>query len=627
MVEIQPNVRAYLAQTFSVLLVLFHAYTCIFGLFEPLVQRPVHLLLLLVIVYLLYPLKGRFGTFLDLLFIFLAVAPILHLIISYDQITERAGDITPMEVILGVMLIFSIAEGCRRVIGVILTVIAAIALAYNIWGNFLPLPGVTFRHISFARIIATQYLSTEGIWTAPLAVSATYVVPFLLFANVLDATESRAFLMKVALKLFGKLRGGPAKVAVVSSGLFGMISGSAIANVVTTGMITIPLMKKVGFRPSMAGGLEACASTGGQLAPPIMGAAAFIIAEFLGLSYLKVLIAAATPAFLYYFTLYLYISFLTQNKARPYKLDNADLETISITMGELIKRLILVFGPLIYLIYSMIGDTVQRAAIKGVGALFAATFVTGNFSTILGKPIEISVTTAKNATVIAMATALGGVIIGVITSTGINFKIANLMIQASAGNIFILLALAMITSIIFGMGLTTTAAYILVALLVVPVVVDTGIAPMAAHLFCFYFAILSSITPPVAIASFAAAPIAGVSAMAVGWQGFRILICLLPIPFGFIYYPALLFVEGTTFLTYAMALITNAAAIYYILGAITGYFLFRRLTVIERTLLFLISVSIMLTIVPFLFKLFAISCVLLLYLFLWYKRMMVQRQG
>lgn len=600
----------------SVFLVGFHVYTSLFGLLEAVLQRGLHLAVVLCLLFLSKPCKRKgIGPFVDAALIAMSVSAVLYTFLQYDEIVSRGGRFTTLEVVLGSLLIVALAEGSRRVLGPSLTVIAAAAMAYNIFGSSISLFGLGFRQMSFSRIIYNQVFTTEGIYSSPLGSVATFVVTFLLFAEILDATGARAFLMDFALMTFGKKRGGAAKVAVVSSGLFGMVSGSSVANVVSTGVITIPLMKKSGFPAKLAGAVEACASTGGMLAPPIMGAAAFVMAEVLGVSYLEVLKAAIVPALLYYAAIYLVIEFKTQDGKNSYTVDENDLGIRDFDKKQLFVKLLTVILPIGVMIYLMNRLSVQKAVMIAILVMLIVAVLTGN-SEGLKHPVKICQGTAKHVISVAMATALGGVVVGVINFTGLGFKISNLLITLSGGSLLMLCIMSMCASIVFGMGLPPTACYILIALLVAPVMVDQGVLPMAAHLFAFYFGILSNITPPVAVASFAAAPIAESPPMAVGWQGFIIMLDLLLVPYGFVYYPALLLGEGTTLAAFLEGFLTISYAIILGASCIAGYLFRNRLSAPERVLITAVALAVFSPQVPFLINTAFFAAVMAFY---WFK--------
>lgn len=590
--------RERISVILSVILVIFHVYTALFGMLESVQQRSFCLTLILCMIFLTRPSKIKgVGQLLDLAFIAMSIGATAHIFLDWNGIITRGGRYTTMEVVLAALFIVALVEASRRCLGMGLTTISIIALAYNIWGNGIPFWNLGFRKIAFSRIAYNLVYTTEGVYSVPFGSVATFVIVFLLFAELMDATGAREFLMDFALMVFGKKRGGAAKVAVISSGLFGMVSGSSVANVVSTGVITIPLMKRSGFKAHIAGAIEACASTGGMLAPPIMGATAFVMAEVLGVSYLEVIKAAAIPAILYYAAIYLYIEFKTQDGQSSYTVNEEDLGIKDVDKGSLFKRLMIVFVPIVFLVVFMNRWSVQKAVMAAAALMIVLAVLFKSYDG-LKHPVNICKNTAKHAQSVAMATALGGVVVGVINFTSLGFKISNMLITISGDSLLLLCVLAMLASIVFGMGLPPTACYIMVAMLVAPVMVDRGVPIMAAHLFALYFGILSNITPPVAVASFAAAPIAEEKPMKVGWMGFIIMMVLCLIPYGFVYYPAMLLGDGYGIGSIVVAVVTIAITIVLGAVAVAGYLFRVRLSAVERVILVVLTLAVFSPIVP-----------------------------
>jgi TRAP transporter 4TM/12TM fusion protein len=584
---------------------------------DTILQRGTHLAIALILIYLTKPSKIANKVINLLIDVALIVASSALVIYTYMYLTEiyyRSGRFTTFEVVLGVLFIIALCEGARRLLGWTLTIVSGIALLYCILGYKIPILNLGFRQLSFSRIIYTMTYTTEGIFSSPIASVSSVVIPFLLFAEVLDATGARQLLMDFALMAFGSKRGGAAKVAVVSSGLFGMVSGSAVANVVSTGTITIPLMKKSGFDKGTAGAIEACASTGGMLAPPIMGAAAFVMAEFLGVSYLHILKSAIGPALLYYFAIYMIVEFKTMDKKSTYTVAKEDLNIVQLTKRQLVQKSITVIVPIGTLLILMNKFSVHRAVMIAIFTLAICALLTGSAEG-LKHPLQICTRAAKHILPVAMATGLGGVVVGVINSTGLGFKIANLLIVLSGNSLLLLLLMAMVASIIFGMGLPPTACYILIALLVAPVMIERGIIAISAHLFAFYFGILAGVTPPVATSSYTAAAIAEESPTIVGWSGFRILLVLAFVPYGFVYYPSLLLLEGTTFISFSTAFLTTLFTILLGAAAISGYLFWCKLSMPERLIIIIAELLTFSPTVPFLGNIALFGTVMVFYYF------------
>jgi TRAP transporter 4TM/12TM fusion protein len=518
---------------------IFHIYTAQFGVFSALVQRPVHLAFAFVLVFLLHPSKKGEGAWwihlLDGLFIFLSMISLIHLIVTFKEIVLRGGAATQLDLWLGGMLILFVLEGTRRVLGWPLPIIASVFILYALFGKYLPgLWG--HRGVDLESLISYQYLTTEGIFSLPLGVSATFIFIFILFGGFLVASGTGEFFIDFANSVAGHLKGGPAKVAVVSSACFGTISGSAVANVVGTGSFTIPLMKRLGYSPTFAGAVEAVASTGGQIMPPIMGAAAFIIAEMLGIPYIQVAIAAAIPAILYYFAL-MYMVHLEAIRLGLRGLSKEELPNLWRTLK---KRGYLLIPAILLIYWLIVGYSPMKAGFWSIGAVFVFSFF--RKVTRMGpmKLVEALKRGGTGCLEVVTACACAGIVIGVVTQTGLGLKFSTIVIEASKGFLPLTLTFIAITSLILGMGVTTSAAYILTIILGGPVLVKLGVLPLAAHLFVFYYSCLSTITPPVALAAYAGAGIAGANPFSVGFTAMRLALIAYIVPYFFVFQPVLI---------------------------------------------------------------------------------------
>lgn len=550
----------------------FQIYTAQFGLFSAMVQRPVHLLFAASLVLLIFPVArsmsgGSYPVYLriwDWVLIAAAAASLLHIVATYKDLVVRGGAATDIDLWLGGVAILLVLETTRRVMGASLPIITVVAVAYTLFGHHIP--GMWgHRIIDLEQLISYQYLTTEGLFTIPLGVSASFIFIFILFGAFLVASGTGEFFIQFANALAGHLRGGPAKVAVLSSATFGSISGSAVANVVSTGSFTIPLMKKIGYRPVFAGAIEAVASTGGQFMPPVMGAAAFIIADMLGVTYLDVCKAALIPSVLYFFAL-LYMVHLEAQRRDLRGLDRSELPNLFRTVKEGGHLLL----PAVLLVILLVqGYSPMKA---GLWAL-AAVVVTSWFKkeTRMG-PRAILVAMekgAKGCLEVALACACAGIVIGCVTQSGLGLKFSSLVIQASGGSLILSLVFVMIASLVLGMGLTTSAAYILTIILAGPVLVDLGVAPLAAHMFVFYYACLSCITPPVALAAFAASGLAGSRPFSTGFESMRLAIIAYIVPFIFVYHPVLIW-QGTWW-AIALSFVTAVLGCVAIGSAVMGF--------------------------------------------------------
>lgn len=565
----------------AIVLSVFHLYTAGFGLLLSMKQRTIHWMLLLVILFMYFPAAKKSSrvrpSAIDIVLIIGSIISSFYLLFNYESIIVRGGIPTGMDMAMGVIMILITLEATRRAVGKELLIICLAFIAYAALGNYAP--GVlAHKGFSLSRIVGQLYLTTEGIFGIPLDVSATYLVLFIFFGAVLKETGLDLFFRDVSLAIAGRIAGGPAQVAVVASGLFGSINGSATANVVSTGTFTIPLMKSVGYQPYFAGAVEAVASTGGQLMPPIMGSAAFIMAEFLGIPYMKIALAALIPALFYYFGCGVMVYF----RARKMNLRVLTSEEIPSIKATFKKTGHMIF-PLVLLIYLLfIGKTPLFAAFYSIFATIALSYFKKDTRLSLKNYISIAENTAKSMIGVAAACASAGIVIGVVSLTGIGLTLGNNLVNLAGGNIIFMLILTMLVSMVMGMGVPTTVVYILMATITAPPLVALGFEPLAAHMFVFYFALLASVTPPVAIAAYAGAGLAEASPSKTGWQAFRLAIAGFIIPYIFIFSPELLFINAdiSIFIPITTGLIGIVS-----LGAFFEGYLMRRLKNYERLIL------------------------------------------
>ena len=507
-----------------------------------------------------------------------------YVTVMYPTIAYRLGILSPERWLLGGMAIILILEATRRVVGWALVWIAVPIILYAKFAYLLP--GIlNSRGSSWQRIASYLYLDSSGIFGLPFDVAAGIVVAFIFFGQALYAVGGDKFLTDIALVLMGRYRGGTAKVAVVSSTLFGTVSGSAVANVVVDGAITIPMMKKSGYPPHVAAAIEAVASNGGQIMPPVMGVAAFLMAEFLNIPYAEVALAAAIPACLYYIALFTQIDL---EAARLGLVGMPDEEIPK--LGDVIKRGSVFLLPLLVLIYALMVANWEPG--KAGMAAAIVTFVVGALGRETRpspKGILTSIEeTGKILLDIVVVTALAGLVIGAFQLSGLTFKFALLLVSTAGGNIVFLLLLTAFVSIILGMSMPTTVVYIMLAVLVGPALVQVGIPPLAAHLFFFYFGMLSLITPPDCIATYAAASIARADFWKSGWTGMRLGIVAYIVPFVFVFHPALLFKGSITEIV--TAIVTASIGVIFLATGVAGY-LFRELGYARRALLILAGAS------------------------------------
>jgi len=561
----------------------FHIYTGVFGVFESVFQRSLHVLFALVLVFLMYTPSGakrednsKMAWF-DYFLIFLVLISVGYVTLNSSTIASRYAYVTPLtgyEIFAGVIGVVLLLEATRRTMGLALPLIATVFIGYVFVGDYLP---SILRHQGFSVMWTVDQLfyTTEGVWGIPAGVSATFIVMFIIFAAFLDKSRAGDFFINLSLAMLGKARGGPAKAAIFASGVMGTISGSAVANVVTTGTFTIPLMKKLGYRPTFAAAVESVASSGGQLMPPIMGAAAFIIAEFTGVHYVKVALAAVIPALLYYMSVYFMVHFEAL-RIGLVGLPKSELPDFKKTLINGIHFTI----PLIILVYFLMqGYSPMKAGIYGILATILVSYVRKNTWLTPGKIISALEAGAKGAVEVAIACATAGVVIGVLTLTGLGMRFNSVILAVAGENLLLTLFLTMCTSIVLGMGLPTVAAYIIQAALTVPALTNLGVEPLAAHMFIFYFAIISAITPPVALAAYAAGGVAGSDPMKTAFQACRLGIAAFIVPYMFVYAPSLLAIGESTEI--ALATVTALIGVLALAAASVGYFI-RKANVIER---------------------------------------------
>ena len=488
----------------------------------------------------------------------------------YPQIAYQLGVLTPDKVWLGALAILLVLEATRRLVGWSLVILAGVFILYTKFAYLLP--GLLYaKGSSWERIASYLYLDASGLLGLPLAVAASIVIAFILFGQALYAVGGDKFLTDLAMVAMGRFRGGPAKVSILSSSLFGTVSGSAVSNVVVDGAITIPMMKRTGYPGHLAAAIEAVASTGGQIMPPVMGVAAFLIAEFLNIPYGEVALAAIIPACLYYLALFVQVD-LEAAKRGLVGLARKDLPRLR----AVIRRGWVFIVPLLVLVYTLM-IAVWEAGKAGMAAVLA-TFIVGllrketrpSFRDVL-KAIEEAGRTLLDITVIS---GVAGFVIGALQLSGLGFKMSLILTTLAGGNALLLLMLTAIVCIILGMGMPTAVIYIMLAVLVGPTLVQLGVNPLGAHLFLFYFGMLSMITPPVCLATYAAASLARSDFWKTGWAGMRLGIVAYVVPFIFAFHPALL-LKGP--LSEILLAVITAAIGVFLMGIGLAGFLFRPL--------------------------------------------------
>ncbi len=513
----------------------------------------------------------------DLALILIAVIIQLHILFDFSDFQLRFSSPNVVDKILGTAMILLVLEATRRTMGWAMVIIASIFLFIIRYAEFLP--GI-FRgpSVYFEQIISTMFMGFDGIYGIPIQVMSSYIMLFIIFGSLLIKSGAGEGFMDLALALAGHLTGGPAKVAVISSALTGTVSGSAVANVVMTGSFTIPLMKKIKYPPLFAGAVEAVASSGGMLMPPVMGAAAFIIAQFLGVPYLQVAKSAIIPVFLYYLALYMAVH-LEAKKLKLERIPKKDLPKL----GPTFRKSWYLFAPLVLIVVVMIkGYTPGRAAALGIIILFMLTFLKEDSRIDAKGLVEVFKDAADSCLAVGNACACAGIIIGCMFSAGLGSRLTALFLTVSAGKLLLSAFLIMLACLILGMGLPATAVYIMVSIIGVPAFLRLGVEPMAAHLFTFIFGIFSGITPPVAMAAFAAAGISGANTMRTGFMAFRIALPIYFIPYCFLYFPGILMMDSLGGIITSLTICT--IAVISIVLALEGY-IFKEINLLNRVIL------------------------------------------
>ena len=563
---------------------LFQIYTGFFGAFDAMIQRCVHLSFGISLVFLLCPTKkawirgGKVNP-LDLGLAILAAIPPIYILVNYQSLILRAGTVTTTDFIIGLLGIVMVLEAARRIVGTSIVAVVLLFLAYGYFGPYMPGP-LAHRGLSLEQMVSHLFYTTEGVFGIPLGVSSTFIFLFILFGAYLEKTGLGKFFIDIANAIAGWASGGPAKVAVISSALQGTISGSSVANVVGSGSFTIPMMKKLGYKKDFAGAVEAAASTGGQLMPPIMGAAAFLMAEFVGVPYMEVVKAAVVPAILYFIGVFLGVHFEAK-KGNLVGTPRSKLPSARAIMheeGHLAIPLLAIIGLLAS------GYTPMKAALGGIVISIATAMLRENTRMTFGDIVDGLIKGARGALGVLMACAAAGMIIGIVTKTGVGLKLASVLVGMANGNEIILLFCTMLTSLILGMGVPTTANYVITSTIAAPALIGLGVPILAAHMFVFYFGIIADITPPVALAAYAGAAISGGDPLKTGVNASKLGIAAFIVPYVFVLSPALLGIHASA----GQVIMTTITALIGMVGissAMIGY-LYRRLNAIERLIIF-----------------------------------------
>ena len=581
--EKRSQVRSILGRWIAISLSVFTIYAMITLRVQELQLLAIFLSLTLALTFIHFPLHPKrpdHWPFLciDLILSVLSFLIGLYILIEYWDFIERVGIPTQWDITCSFMALFLILEATRRAVGWPLLIIVLVFLLYTFVGHLLPL-SLSHKGYGLERITTTLYMTQNGIFGVALKTMTYFIFLFIAFGSFFGISGGTEFFIDLATSIFGKLRGGPAKIAVVSSGLMGTISGSAVANTVTTGTFTIPLMKRIGFESHVAGAVEATASSGGALMPPVMGAAAFVMAEYLRIPYLSICKAALLPAILYYLSIFSIVHFYSL-KMGIQGLPKNEIPNIK----DILRKKWIFVVPLFILILTLTFDYSPRIAVLyTIFATVLMSFFKKESRMTLSKCLQALAQSGFDSVMVSCACAAAGIVIGVVLLTGMGQKITNLVLQVSSGSLIVALPVTMIASILFGMGLPTVVCYVLLAATAAPSLVEMGVLPLAAHLYIFYFGMLCMVTPPVAFASYAGAAIAKADPMKTGFTAWRFALAGFLLPYMFVYNTSLLLMGPPADIV--LAVFTSMIGIICLASGIIGY-LFKETKLLERLLLF-----------------------------------------
>ena len=577
-------------KVFAILVTLYHlVFASGFYMPETLKHRSIHVAMILILAFALYPAGKKSSrkviVWYDWVLMALSAAVAIYMCLDYVNIINRAGTPNMMDVVIGTILTLVVLEATRRVCGIALPIIAIVFMIYSLMGSkqgLIPIdiPGIFLhRGYTWQKLMSHFFSNTEGIYGSSVNVASTYIFLFIAFGEIMNKCGMGQFFNDFANAIAGGTKGGPAKVAVVASGLLGMINGAAVAVVVTTGSFTIPLMKKSGYDNEFSGAVVATGSVGGQLMPPVMGAAAFIMADTPGMKYNELLISAIIPAVIYY----LGIMFQIQMRAEKLGMKGTPKDQLP-KMSQVMKEYGHLALPIIFLVYMLFfsGKTVIMAAFYTIVFTILVAQCRQNTRMSLQDILDAMAASAKSTVSVAIACACVGIIVGSCSITGFALNMANTIISIGGKSLLFTLVFTMVTCMILGMGLPSIPSYIITSTIAAPALVQLGIPALVSHMFCFYFAMFANLTPPVALAAFAAAGIAGGSPMKTGWASVKLALAGFILPYMFVYNTDLLLLD-TPIAKAVQVAITAAIGVFMISIAVEG-FLFRKVSVLVRIL-------------------------------------------
>ncbi|MGG0644277.1 TRAP transporter permease [Sporosarcina gallistercoris] len=571
---------------------IFQLYTSIGKPFTAYIQRSIHLGFALSLIFLLFPARKKPGVkrnkvpFYDVILSILSIGVGLYWPLNMNELILRVGRVSEVDLIVGVLAVLLTMEAARRAVGLPITIISGVFLVYAFFGPYFP-GFLAHRGQDIESLVQLMFFTTDGILGTPISVSATFIFVFLLFGAFLVKTGVGNYFNDLAVVLAGRLTGGPAKVAIFSSALQGTISGSSVANVVGSGSYTIPMMKKLGYRKEFAGGVEAAASTGGQIMPPIMGAAAFLMVEFIGgVTYWEIAKAATIPALLYFTGIWI----MTHFEAKRVGLEGMKPEEIP-NRKETLKKIYLLLPIIGIIVFLLLGIPTMKAALLGIVLTLVVSSFNKETRLSIKDIIQALVDGARTALAVAAATACAGIIVGVVVKTGLGLSLANGLVSAAGGNILLTLIFTMFAAIVLGMGSPTTANYVITSTIAAPAIITLlmletpdatvpVVVAISAHLFVFYFGIIADITPPVALAAFAASGISGGDPIKTGVTSAKLAIAAFIIPYMFVFNPAMLMIDASV---WEIIWVTATAIVGMIaIGAGLIGFWYRKINWIER---------------------------------------------
>ena len=581
--------RQYITVIISILFTGFQLYATLSGRVPAQILRASHLGFVQLLAFLLFPAskkspKNQLPLY-DVILGLIGAACWVYIVVNFQALARRTGAYKPVDIIVAVVGILVLMESCRRIVGLPILIIASVFILYAFAGRYLP-GFLNHRGYKLDRIAAHLFYNTEGIMGIPLGACSTFIFLFILFGALLEKTGIGQFFMDTCNAIAGGASGGPAKVAVLTSALLGTVSGSSVSNTVGSGSFTIPMMKRLGYKSEFAGAVEAAASTGGQLMPPIMGAAAFLMAESLGLPYITIVKASIIPALLYFSGIFITVHL----EAHKLGLKGLPRQQLPKFIPLILKKGYMILPLAVIVIFLCMGRTAVYAALMGILSCLTIGVVSSIVDVLRGETprfgikdlVEVATATARNIISVAIACAMAGIIIGIVTLTGIGLKFGAGLISISHGIAIITLLLTMVSSIILGMGAPTTANYLITSTITAGAIIGLGFQPLAAHMFAFYFGIIADITPPVALAAIAGAAIAKGKPIKTAFNATKLAIGAFIIPYVFVFNPQMLMID-TTFINALPIALTALIGMFGLSVALEGY-AFRNSTIVERVL-------------------------------------------